>query len=297
MGKSAWWAVVAMFVGLTSGACVEREAVEPVFARATAALTSASVKWINGTYTSCLDRSGSWSVRVAGSDPLDHPPLSVVRNDAACRLAITEIVGDQTYVATPVLPLGSTYEAQPSSFALSGESTAFYANAKLDDASFASDFQITVVQSDEPDVVDVGDVLATYVTVTGSAVALAVLPPNYVISFAGATPLTIQMDATKTVQSVTGSISLTDGTRTGQQYVVDATLGASPSYAQVEVAFTAGIVGGRSYLISGASPSIPASRLELTGSLATAVVRTIIVSRTVGGVLGFQLFRISFKAP
>lgn len=80
-------------------------------ATTTQALTAGSVTSVNGTYgAGCTGRSGSWSARVSGTDPLTYPPLTVVRNNAGCSLTLTSLVADQTYTGSPSIPLATAYQ-------------------------------------------------------------------------------------------------------------------------------------------------------------------------------------------
>ena len=60
--------------------------------RSTHALSSGELLSGSGTYgVDCQRRSGSWSVAVDLGAVLDHPELSVVQNDVACQLTLTEL--------------------------------------------------------------------------------------------------------------------------------------------------------------------------------------------------------------
>lgn len=60
-------------------------------------LSNAAIQWLNGTYTTCVDRTGSWSARVSGAAAMENPALSVVKNDSGCQLTITSVQGDVKY--------------------------------------------------------------------------------------------------------------------------------------------------------------------------------------------------------
>ena len=260
------------------------------------ALGAATVTMLNGTYTGCSQRSGAWSVLVSGSAALTNSALSVVTNDTACVLSLTGIVADQTYVPSSAIALTASYKSTALAFAPSGGgSTAFVANAKLDAVTFASDFVLSLAYSADVTTVDGGDALAVYATVTPSTVATVVPAPSYTLSLTSGTALTIQIDASKAVTSASGVATLTDGAQVGETYVVDqGTLGATPTFAEVAAAYAA----GTERTISGANPTVTASYFGLSGqSLATGVVRTLIVAHTFVAVKGYQLFRITFKAP
>lgn len=291
---------VGLLVGLlASSGCAADDAAMPsvsLIERGASALTAGSVTALNGTYSSCVDRSGSWSVRVSGAAPLANAPLSVVKGDAACSLTVTEVVADQTYGTSTPLGLSASYLASASSFTPGGGGPAsFFANAKLDAAGFASDFVISMLYSGDPSATDAGNVTATYATVSSSVTATLVPPPDYTISFTVGTPFTLQLDAAKNVTSVSGTATLQDGTSLGTTYVVDqGTLGASPGYLAVQGAF----LSGTQRTITGANPTIAASYFGLSGvSLATPVVRTVIVGKLLGGVLGYELIKVTFKSP
>ncbi len=72
---------VALALCGCAGAGPEAEGV--VSATVAEPLSAGSVKWINGTYTSCNSRSGAWSARVSGVAAMDNPTLTVIANDTA----------------------------------------------------------------------------------------------------------------------------------------------------------------------------------------------------------------------
>lgn len=285
---------------LTMAACTEQEdlAVRPtvVLSGDVSPISDGSVLSLDGTYTSCVERSGTWSVRVAANAPLTNTELSVISGDASCVLAITSINADQAYATNAPVALSATYQMAPSSFApVSGNGVSFYANAKLNSAGFGADFVIAVVHSGDPSQVDAGAVSATYATVQSSNQATVVSAPNYTISFTTGTPFTLQLDAAKTVLSASGAATLLDGSTTGTTYVVDlGTLATNPSYLAVQAAFLL----QTAHAISGANPTIPAAHFGLAGvSLVNPVVRTVMVGRLIGGVLGYELIKVTFRSP
>lgn len=290
-------AMVLLALGLFScgaddGAEVVAKHVEVVGVGA-AALAGGSLTAVNGTYTSCAGHSGAWSVAVSGSPTLANPVLSVRKNDAACQLTITELVTAQTFTSTPSIALGGSYVATASAFAVGNNPVAFHANAKLDATTFASDFQISIVHSADVSAVDGGSAAASYATVQASTLGVLVAPPDYTLSLTNGTPFTLQVDVDDVVQSVSGVATLTAGARTGEKYVVDqGTLPASPTYANVLLAFTTGTQRD----LSGTT--IPAAHFGLVGQdLTAAKVRTVIISHTELAVTSFEIFKITFQAP
>lgn len=264
-----------------------------VLGTATSALSNGSVQWINGTYTNCVNKTGSWSARVSGVAPMDNPALSVVQNDNTCVLTVTGVYADQAYAATPSIVLGTSYAATASFFGTGAAQ--FTANAKLDSNQFAADFQISLVYGDISTTPTNHVVNSAYATVQASTVATYVAAPNYSINVSG---LQFQLDALKIITSVGGTATLTDGSVTGSQYAIDmGTLPANPTYAQVQLAYTAAILTQKP--ISGANPTVNGSQFNVVGlSLLGGVtqVRTLIVQRSVAGVAAYQLFRITFQS-
>jgi hypothetical protein len=115
--------------------------------QSTAYLVSADLLSANGSYgPGCRDRSGSWSVAIAGAE-LTYPQLSVVQNDEACELTLVSLVADQLYTAAPAMTLWAAYQPSASAYSAGGP-IAFYANAKLS-GSFASDFALTLLLSSD----------------------------------------------------------------------------------------------------------------------------------------------------
>lgn len=276
-------------------ACAPMDVEDAVSGTVTSPLLSGAVSWVNGTYTGCTDRSGSWSARVSGTAPMTSAALSVVKNDPTCVLTLTGVMADQLYAATPAIVLGTSYAAIPSS--LGSGAAQFLGNAKLDTAGFSNDFEISFVYGSAG-----GDATPTvaasagptgYASVQSAAAALAVPAPSYTIDVSN---LRFQSDLLQLIVGLTGQAVLTDGAFTGASYVIDTgTLPASsPSYAQVAAAYAGAILTQKT--ISGANPTIPASEfgvltLSLLGS---TQVRNVIVKRSSGGVASYQVFKVTF---
>jgi len=247
----------------------------------TQALSAGDLLFANGTYGgSCRNRSGAWSVDIAGGSTLDHPPLSVILNNTSCVLTLTGLhmaVGPLD--AVPELELTASFQS-PSAF---GDPVQFYANARLDSVSFADDFVLSILYSDDPALAN-GNNTANLDVVGSSATASSVPAPNYSINCTG---ITIQTDANDVVQSTSGNASLTADTVTGQLYVV-VEAGSLATYAQLDAAFLAGSQ------VAVAS-TIPASSFTLEDTdLTDNQVRTVIIANTSNGVRSYQAFQITF---
>lgn len=245
-------------------------------------LLAADLESANGTYgAGCTDRTGSWSVEIEIGATLDHDPLSVVLNDDGCVLTLTELrTTSGVLAATPSISLGTSYKMSPSAF---DDPAVYYANAKLDSVSFASDFVLTLLYSDNPDLAT-DDNTATFEVVEASAVGDSVSAPDYMIDPDG---LNIIVDTDQIVVSATGSVGLTAGAVTGQNYVVVDAVGLD-TYAELDAAFT-----GDTPAALGAS--IPAAKFNLVGEdLDVATKRTLIIANTEFGVASYQAFEITF---
>ncbi len=266
-------------------------------ARTSEALTSGAILWVDGTYgAGCVSRSGSWSLRVSGSATMDNPALSVIQDNTACVLTLTSIVADQTYTAAPSIAMGTSYAGTASSFAPSGGgSLAFYGNAELSSGSFGSNFVVTFVYSDNPSLAT-GALTAQYVSVTATSTATDINSPNYTLDLVSGA-LTVNIDANYVVESVSGTVILDNGTITGGAYFVDqGVLGSSPTFSQIDTAYSAASPAPTT--ISGSNPSVAASALGLVGvNLTSTAYRTVVIQRLVSGVPSYQTFRIAFSHP
>jgi hypothetical protein len=258
-------------------------------------LSVGSLLAVNGTYgAGCVARSGSWSaVASGGSGP--YAPLTVVKNNTACQLTVTSITADQFYVGAPTFVLTTSYQSTASAFApvvdgASG-STAFYGNAELSAASFASNFVISILYSDNPSSV-AGGSTASYASVTASATGTSVSSPNYTIDPSG---LALQVDVNNIVQSATGQTTVIASTITGQGYVIDlGTLPASPTFANLDATYKA----GTATLLTGGNFAVMASALGVIGvNLTTPAVRTIIIANTSSGVTSYEAVALTFSHP
>jgi hypothetical protein len=129
-------------------------------------------------------------------------------------------------------------------------------------------------------------------SVGGLVDASVVPPPNYTFDPAG---VMVKVDASRVVLSVSGGLTLTDGTRTGTAYVVDAgTLPASPTFADYDGVYQA----GTAVAITGPNPVIPGASLLAVGmSLVSPVTRTVLVRRQVSGVVAYQAIKLTFNGP
>lgn len=245
-------------------------------------LLSGDLEAINGTYgPNCTDRAGSWSVEVEVGATLDNPVLSVVLDDTDCVLTLTEMqttLGG-TIEAIPAIELSASYAVSPSSF---GDPIDFFANASMDSVSFADDFIISLLYSDDSTLAD-ADGAAGFELVETSVDAESVQAPDYTIDTAG---LLILVNSEQVVESATGSIDLTAGMTVGQSYVVvDAA--DLDTYAELDDAFTMGTP------VAIGDP--PASAFSLVGEdLDTATVRTLIIANIDEGVAAYQAFEITF---
>lgn len=263
---------------------------EVVLGTVTDPLTVGAVKWLNGTYTGCVNRTGAWSARVSGSATMDNPALGVTKNDTACKLSITGVVADQAYTAVVPILLGTSYPASPTAFVALGGAT-ILGNASVDSVSYANDFQINFVYAGDDPPVSSAAVSGGYATATSSTAISTVLAPTYSIDV---TNLRFNADPIQLIVGINGYAQLTDGLLTGTAYVIDTTLDANPSYAQTASAWTGAVLTQKT--ISTVNPQIPASEFGITtlSLLGSTQVRNVIVRRTSLGVHAYQIFRITF---
>ena len=293
---------VLVLFGLLGGAAACAEGVKDPYDDAVTGtvrseLTGAPVVSLDGVYTGCAGRSGSWSIRVSGASALNHPTLSVVNGDSACILTVTHVNANEQFTAVPPIPLSTAYASAASLFVGPGGET-FRGNARLHDATFRSNFSLSLVHSVDPEEDDGLSSFGSWATVTGSVAVSSVAAPDYTLGLTQGAALAVQVDVAKLVVTATGSATLTDGATPGSAYVVDrGTLSVSASYETVASAYDVEVAAGRERTITGANPTIAASEFGLTSvSLSSPVVRTVIVSRMVAGVRGYQLFRTTFSS-
>lgn len=286
-------ALLALFVlcSCVAGEVPDLPSDEAVIASVTDPLSNSAIQWLNGTYTSCIGRTGSWSARVSGSATMENEALSVVKNDTGCQLRLTSVQGDVKYTTASPILLGTSYAGSASTFG-SGQ-TAFYGNAKLESAGYASDFQITFVHNggdNAPPVID-ATVTGAYATVSSSVATQIATPPSYTLDISN---LRFTADMIQLIVTLTGSATLVNGLVTGNSYAIDSTLGANPTYAQTRDAYDAAVLTQKT--ISGANPTIQASEFSVVALsiLGSTQVRNIIVKRTVAGVSAYQIFRVTF---
>jgi hypothetical protein len=250
---------------------------------------------IDGTYGgNCIDRSGAWSVAVAGGAALHNAPLSVAEGDTNCVLTLTALNTNASYVASPPIAMTSAYQPSGSAFAIEGDGgsapIAFYANAMLSSTSFAADFVINLVYSDDPNLV-ASDASTTYVTRSASATTSQVPAPDYSLDLS---QISVRAAVSNVVQSAAGSASLNFNTVAGQFYAVDSggTLGANPSFAQIDAFYQSQTPAA----VSGSATSIPASAFGLAAATLPAV-RSIVVANTSSGVPAYEVVTVTFDVP
>jgi hypothetical protein len=278
---------------LLQPACVSDDVVHArakVVDRTTEGLLIAEILSINGSYSTCTDRTGNWSQGVAMGATLGNPELSVVMNDDGCELTLTEMVttGNVVIGADPPIVLDTTYELVASEFGMPVE---FYGNARLSAIDYAADFVLTFLYSDDSNFA-VAMNTAQVALAESSVTAQSVDAPDYTLDIA---MLILMTDVDDAIVSVTGQAGLTVGNVTGQRYVlldVD-NLGAA-DYDEVEAAF----IGGTDLALPASIPAMDFQSLvgeSLAGVLTE--VRTLIISNTVSGVTSYQVYTITFVAP
>lgn len=287
--------VLALFTGACSAVYPgsdKGESTPVVTATGTAPLTADTIQWIDGTYgAGCAARTGSWSARVSGSATMDYTALSVVMNNTGCVLTLTKIIADQTYTTTSPIAMTTSYAGSASQFTGSG-SLSFYANAMLSSASFASTFTITLLYSANPNLLTSS--LATgYASVSSSPSTAGSNAPNYTLDLTTGVFTATVSDTTSSVQAVSGTANLVQGTTAGGGYYVDqGILPSTPTFAQLDSAYAS----ATPTTISGTPVLIPASAFGLTGvSIGSPVVRTLVIQRNNAGVYSYQTFAITFS--
>jgi hypothetical protein len=252
--------------------------------RTTQALTSGELESVNGTYGgSCRNRTGAWSVEIQSMADLANDPLSVVLNNTACVLTLTELVTSTggTLGASPTFALTAAYQATPSEFDSPLE---FYANARLDSVSFANDFVLTVLYSDDSELAT-GDKVAMFEVVDATAVGTAVAAPDYTLSTA---LLDVRTDINDVVVGATGTVNLTAGLVTGQRYVVSTSTGLD-TYEEIDDAY---IAGTDAALVL----AVPAADFTLMGvDLTSTAKRSLIIANIASGVNSYKVFEITFS--
>ena len=253
----------------------------------TQSLTSGDLDSVNGTYgAGCRNRSsGNWSVAIAGGAELDNAPLTVVLKNTACVLTVTELHTEAGVVlANPAIELSTSYQADPSAFG--DPLTVFYANARLTSVSFAGDFVIEMIYSDDPSLAT-GNNTAQFEVVESTATAESIPAPDYALDVA---TLGVLTDIDDVVVSVSGTAGLSEGSGTGQTgetYVVVNATGLT-TYAAIDAAYT-GATG------AAIDTTVPADDFALVGDdLTVSKVRTLIIAHTVDGVRSYQRFQVTF---
>ncbi|MET0285386.1 MAG: hypothetical protein ABW352_12980 [Polyangiales bacterium] len=248
-------------------------------------ISAADIESMNGTYTNCTNRTDPWSLAVTGTPTLDNAPLSVIRGDTGCQLAITEIRtgADGLLEASAPIALSTTF-GPARSF---GNPISFYATAAVGSVNFGGDFSLTLLFSAQPRNAD--DMLtASFATVTNSsASAVGVPAPNYTLNAAGATVTT---DIAGIVITVLGNVGLTAGSAPGDSYLI-VSGSVNDSYADINSTFLAGSP-------TAVSATIAASAFLAPGvNLASGAVRTLIIAKITNGVASYQKLAITFNPP
>lgn len=294
-GLSSLIAIAATSVAACSPASRE-ESVEPrveLVDRTSQALSSGLLKWANGTYgAGCTNRMGSWSVHIgADTSVMTNPALSVLMNDTGCVLTLTGLEADDTYVGTPSIAMGTTYAATASSFAPVVDSgpgpLTFYANAKLDSVSFASNFAMTILFSNSAASASAcPPASSTFASVSATASESQVVAPDYTVGLSG---VTIQTDVNDVVQSATGSVTTTAIGQTGEFYVISTNQSLGSTFAAMDAEYALGTP-------AAVAASIAVSDFALVGETLPKI-RNLILTHTVSGVTAYRVIQITFNAP
>jgi len=244
-------------------------------------LLAGDLESANGTYgAGCTNRTGAWSVEIEGGATLDNAVLSVVLNNNACVLTLTGLrTTGGLLLAAPAIALTTSYKVAASAF-----EDEFFGNAKMDSVSFAGDFILTVLYSDDPSLAT-DDNTASFAVAESSAAGDSVTVPDYTID---PDNLVIVTDNAQVVTGATGSVTLTAGLQVGQTYVVVDAAGLN-TYDELDDAYKLGIP-------AAIGASIPAADFTLVGEdLDTLTQRTVIIANTESGVASYQAFEITFN--
>ncbi|MET0342497.1 MAG: hypothetical protein ABW252_15945 [Polyangiales bacterium] len=278
----------AILLAGCSGSSTESvEASAVIIDRRLQALTAAGIDFVNGTYTGCTTRTGSWSLRVSGAVPMTNAALSVVQGDdfSACKLAITAVRANGMLLAPNEGPfvLDASYGVSAFSF---GSPVDFYANASLGVANFDAPFTVSLLLSDDP-ALATANTSATYAMVSATAGTTTVAAPDYTLSTAG---VLVTATFQKRVAAVTGDLALTAGARTGERYAIERG-SVGDAYADIKTVYDAASTSAVTLAIPGSMLLSPND--DLTGG----AVRTLIIAHARDGVVSFQKFEITFNPP
>lgn len=294
-GRALSFVVLATLVGCGAPEAVFADA--RLVDRSQQALSTGQFLFANGTYgAGCAGRSGNWSLALDGFNGTPtNTVLSVVKDDGDCVLTLTSLVTGTasdalTWVAntaSPALALDASYAVSASSFA----SGAFYANAMQSSTSYASNFTVTILYSDNPDLAESGSDTATFITRSASASSSQIEAPDYTID---ATGLTIQTDADDVVEAMGGTaqLELPEGAGAGESFKI---LSSDPglTYASIDAAWLAG--GSATLLSSLTSLQIPGSSFDMTDvDITTSQDRFVVIAHTVDGVRAYQVITVTF---
>ncbi len=119
---------------------------------------------ITGTYgAGCSGRAAAgtdtWTVSLLGGPAPDE--LSVRTNNSTCVLTLTDVITTEgTFIGAPPIVLRTTGSASP--FAKSASPLAFYGEATISALTFATNFTITLIVSEDPSAVDGGINVASF---------------------------------------------------------------------------------------------------------------------------------------
>jgi hypothetical protein len=256
---------------------------------------------VNGVYgDGCQLHAGkSWSLPIPPATAHEYDLLTVIPRNEACVLTLTELETSRGWldVVRPI-PLSTMYatdatglvDANPTDTAAQGQAPIqLYANARLDNASFIVDFVVTVVYSDDPDLVSGANAEGSVARSTATAESIPA--PDDDLDIAG---IQVATDERDVVESATGAAALTAGSVMGQTYVIVAGSPVDTSYAAIAAAYAA------------ASPrpvaaAIPADAFALAGTTLgpDGEVRTVIVANldAASQVASYEVFTVTFRAP
>ena len=285
-------AILACVLPLSGCADIDDEAATAdvrIIDRRIDALTSAQINYITGSYTNCRSRSGSWNLAISGTPPA-NTALSVVKGDTACTLAVTALnVGSNaTSSASSPVSLGTSYGTARSF----GSPIEFYANATLSSVSFSSAFTLTLLFSDDPRTAT-GTNTASYSVASASASASGVTAPNYTLDLSA---VAVTTTAAKVTDSVSGNLTFTAGSVTGDGYVVvDGSV--ADTYAAIKSAYDTAVTALSGSAITMTTTVAASSVLANGVDLTNGVVRSVIIAKTTSGVTSYQKFAITFNAP
>lgn len=255
---------------------------------------------LSGTYTNCQTTNQGWSIGLsfdAGSYNIISSDVVVFPHETSCVLTITSfnLARSGLYTSSTGIPLGGSFAPTAVTFNNASASlttpapATLYGNGFLSDPTFSSsNITMQFSYSDTPN----NSNFTGFPSIVEAVSQADIPPPSYKLDSETST-LVAARNATDNSISITGNLSLTAESQTGESYVivpttVNADFGSIANAYNAAAAAAVNIPTGQQTLI------IPGPTLDLPAGQGSPAYSTVIIKHSQDSLDAYEVITIPF---